>query len=161
MICDNLDVGFKVISACNDCKIYREGEIHKLSDLIPRGHCFELLHSLLPYMVTFEHEGWFKWERVRNRVVVCCPAVKNNVCVEFKKNPEPERPEFVYKVLKVRGSCKFYDFGKVLQIGKKDFSNLCWKLFNIIFPYLRTDHHKINITCGKKSRFELFRIEGL
>ena len=85
MICGNRDIKFKALKACAECDLYSEGKSYRLKDLIPEGHCYELLHSLLPYLLTFENEGWFKWERTRDRVIVCCPAVEANVCVELKK----------------------------------------------------------------------------
>lgn len=161
MICGNRDIGFKMISPCSGCKIYQEGEVHKLSSLIPAGHCFELLHSLLPYMMTFEHGGWFKWERLKNRVVVCCPSAGNNVCVELRKSEGEEGIKFEYRVIDVCGNCKFYEIGKNMEINRKDFNHLCWHLFNNIYPYLRAQHHNINITCGKnkgKGQFKLLKV---
>lgn len=156
MICINHDIGFKVISSCKGCASYKEGEIHKLNDLIPKGHCFELLHSLLPYMYTFKHGGWFKWERNKDRVIVCCPAVENNICVELRKKTESDSISFIYKILNIRGNCEFYNVNKTMEITKNDFGGLCWELFNIIYPYVRMRPSKINIKCTKKGFFELF-----
>ena len=158
MLCGNQDIQFKALKACNNCNLYNSGESYRLQDLIPEGHCYELLHSLLPYLATFENEGWFKWERTRDRVTVCCPAVEANVCVELKKLTSEKPHNFEYQITEVRGSCDYYKTGMTGQIKQDDFRRLCRHLYNIIFPYIKTDHSGVTITCGRdhgNSRFEL------
>jgi len=44
------------------------------------------------------------------------------------------------------------------QIKQDDFSHLCRYFYNVLFPYIKTGHEGVTITCGKdggKSRFEL------
>ena len=158
MICGNRDIQFKALKPCSDCNLYDEGKSYRLKDLIPEGHCYELLHSLMPYLLTFENEGWFKWERTRDKVVVCCPAIDANVCVELKKLTSEKPHSFEYKIMEVRGPCGYYKPGMTWQIKQDDFGHLCRHFYNVLFPYIKTGHEGVTITCGRdggNSRFEL------
>ncbi len=164
MICGNRDIRFKAQKACGNCSLYNEGESYRLRDLIPKGQCYELLHSLLPYLTTFENKGWFKWERTRDRVIVCCPAVEANVCVELRKLTSEKPHNFEYTILEVRGACRYYKPGMTWQINHGDFGSLCRNLYNVVFPYIKTGHEGVTLTCGRdggESRFELTSNESL
>lgn len=158
MICGNRDMGFRVLKGCNGCRAYREGETCQLSELIPRGHCYALLHSLLPYMVTLRHGGWFTWERHKDTVVVCCPSVNNNVCVELRKLQSGDGVDFQYRIMNVRGECPFYKINATVEIRRPAFSRACLNLFNVIYPYLRIKHDGKRISCGIKRDGGVFEL---
>lgn len=158
MICGNRKAGFRVLKGCSGCGIYREGETYRLGEVIPRCHCYELLHSLLPYMITLRHGGWFKWERNRDAVVVGCPAVANNVCAELKKLRNGAEVYFQYRIMSVRGKCPYYEKDATLEIRRPAFSRLCWDLFNLIYPYLGGRHAGKRISCGMKGGAGLFEL---
>lgn len=159
MICGNQDLKFQVSKTCDNCGIYKNNESYRLKDLIPKGHCYELLHSLLPYLKTFEKGGWFKWERTRDKVVVCCPAVEDNVCVELKKiSSKPYR--FQYKIINIKGKCPYYSLGSTQEIREEDFSGLCRSLFNVMFPHIKSENENVSVTCGRdngQSQFKLIK----
>lgn len=160
MICGNRQAGFRVLKECSGCGIYSEGATYRLDEIIPPGHCYELLHSLIPYMTTLGHGGWFKWERHKNTVVVCCPAVDNNVCVELKKLPQGAAPDFQYRIMTVHGKCPYYEKDAILEIRHPAFSRLCWDLFNLIYPYLRVAHAGKRIACGMKGGSGVFELSA-
>ncbi|KMP10631.1 hypothetical protein UZ36_07050 [Candidatus Nitromaritima sp. SCGC AAA799-C22] len=149
--------------ACDSCSLYKENESYQIKDLIPEGHCFELLHSLLPYLKTFERGGWFKWERTRDKVVVCCPAVEDNVCVELKKiSSKPYH--FQYNIMNIKGRCPYYSLGSTKEIREEEFKDLCRSFFNVAFPHIKSDGQVETVTCGRdngKSRFELIKNKSL
>ena len=160
MICGNQDLEFRVSKACDNCGLYKENETYRIKDLIPKGHCYELLHSLLPYLLTFEKGGWFKWERTRDKVVVCCPAVQDNVCVELKKLSSGKPYRFHYKIINIKGKCPYYSLGSTQEIREEDFSGLCRSLFNVVFPHIKSSQLGVTVTCGRdngESRFELIK----
>jgi len=118
---------------------------------------------LLPYLKTFERGGWFKWERTKDKVVVCCPAVEDNVCVELKKiSNKPYR--FQYKIISVKGDCPYYSLGSIQEIREEEFSGLCRNFFNVAFPHIKSKGLRESVTCGRgegESRFELIKGEAL
>lgn len=158
MICANYDARFKVLKGCGACGIYSTGETCILSDLIPPGHCHTLLHSLIPYLKTLEHNGQFTWERHKDTVVVCCPAVDSNVCVELKKIQHGNEVDFQYRIMNVRGKCPFYEKDTTLEIHRPAFRRVCWNLFNVIFPYLRIKHGTKRISCGMQRDNGVFEL---
>lgn len=158
MKCHNKDMCFETVEACASCKLYRKGETYRLSNLIPQGHCYEMLHTLIPYIVSFEHGGWFKWEKDKDTVIVCCPHVDNNACVRIRKMTEGEIINFEYEIIGVKGDCPFYKAGETYRIDRTGFSGLCWKLFNILFPYLKTSLAGKCVTCGEGTEKNIFKI---
>lgn len=163
MICGNQNITFKTLKACDNCPQFKEGNSYHLRDQIPEGHCYELIHSLLPYLTTFEKGGWFKWERTRDRVIVSCPSVKDNVCVELRRLTVEKPHRFEYNILNVKGNCAYYKPGVSRQINTVDFKNLCRDLFNVLFPYIKAENNGIALTCGRskgQSQFALLKNEG-
>ncbi len=158
MLCDNKDLRFTVLESCGKCGKYRKGETHKFSSIIPEGHCYEMLHSLLPYMVTYKNSGWFKWERDKDSVIVCCPSVENNVCVRIKKVINNGEVDFKYEIINVRGECKYYKKGSVLEINSADFDYLCWDLYNTIYVYSDLDFDGMKISCSSVDNNGVFRL---
>lgn len=136
-ICENQNLSFTVIKNDTAHKDFTADRIYNLKDLIPSGHCFMMLHTLYPYMLTFKKGGHFSWERDMNKVIVCCPGVENRCCAQLirRMSADKEIMGLEYKILDIEGLCPFYRKGQVKTVGDSGFGEIGWIIFNTLYLY--------------------------
>lgn len=105
-----------------------------LDKIFPAGLCPTLMNVALPYIITFQKGGYFKWRKDIHTVEAQCPNSSVLVAFEIKRSPTGA-PPLSLVIKKVRGKCpKAHHEGETHHF---DFSKLiCPHLFTRLFPYL-------------------------
>lgn len=105
-----------------------------LDKIFPAGLCPTLMNVAIPYIITFQKGGYFKWRKDIHTVEAQCPNSSVPVAFEIRRDPSGVRPLSLV-IKKVRGTCpKAHHEGETFHF---DFSKLiCPHLFTRLFPYL-------------------------
>jgi uncharacterized repeat protein (TIGR04076 family) len=118
-------------------KIVAQDEAGKevtLDKIFPADLCPTLMHVAIPYIITFQKGGYFKWRKDIHTVEAQCPNSSVLVAFEIKRSPTGATPLSLV-IKKIRGKCpKAHREGETHHF---DFSKLiCPYLFTRLFPYL-------------------------
>ena len=98
---------------------------------MPDGWCLAALHSILPYFLTFIHEGQFGWLSDRNAVIAQCPNPVNTVVMNLKKIEDVDKTAVK---IQESGVCpEGLMIHDVCNLQKLPF---CPKALHAVFPYI-------------------------
>ena len=105
-----------------------------LDKIFPAGLCPTLMNVAIPYIITFQNGGYFKWRKDIHTVEAQCPNSESCVAFEIRRDPSGAKPLSLV-IKQVRGKCpKAHREGEIFHF---DFSKLiCPHLFSRLFPYL-------------------------
>ena len=84
--------------------------------------------------------------------------------MELKQLTSGKPHSFEYRIIEVSGSCEHYKLGMTWQVKQYDFGHLCRHFYSVLFPYIKTGHEGVTITCGRdggNSQFKLISNELL
>lgn len=136
---------FKIVKLGNtDCKIryWTEKEV-TLDKIFLGGICPFIFNIAIPYVITFQNGGYFKWSKNLDTVEAQCPIAMGGVEFEIK-NELIDRGRISLLIKRIRGYCP--NGHKEGQIYHLDFSKIiCIHIFARIFPYLLLLEHKSGI----------------
>jgi uncharacterized repeat protein (TIGR04076 family) len=124
------------------CK-FRKGQRFSLAELIPKDQCVTAVHTSLPYGLTFEQGGWFRWEKDKRMVTALCPCIDTPVALDVKTNGR------VCVHIRTKRGCRKYSDGDNFGIG-------CCNLLLSIYPIAFLDKVCVDASC---SGCELGRIK--
>ncbi|KPK99234.1 MAG: hypothetical protein AMJ95_00375 [Omnitrophica WOR_2 bacterium SM23_72] len=110
------------------------GEEVTLDQIFPVGLCPTLMNVAIPYIITFQKGGYFKWREDIHTVEAQCPNSSDRVAFEIRRDPSGIKPLSLV-IKKVRGMCpKAHREGETYRF---DFSKIvCPHLLLRLFPYL-------------------------
>ncbi len=105
-----------------------------LDKIFPAGLCPTLMNVAIPYIITFQKGGYFKWRKDIHTVEAQCPNSESCVAFEIRRDPSGAKPLSLV-IKQVRGKCpKAHREGETYHF---DFSKIvCPYLFVRLFPYL-------------------------
>jgi len=142
-ICNFTQIRYKIEAIAGLCPYHKEKEIFDFAKSTDGKQCPAFLHLLYPYLFTFKNNGWFKWMREKNKVVITCPGDENKCTAEifYKNNPK----RFFINIIEMSGKCRFYQKDSVYEIPVDKF---CFKLFCSAIQYNSLKlNNNITITC--------------
>ena len=142
-----------------------------LDMILPAGICPNLFAVALPYIITFQHGGYFKWSADMQNVSAQCPDPEGGVAFTIDKK-SGDGKKLSLTITAVQGCCpRMHKMGQAYEL---DFSQLvCPHLFIRLFPYLLLREGEkdggrykdgIVITCpfeAKDMRYVLIKKETL
>lgn len=103
-----------------------------LKDCIPKNVCSFLLHTLVPYYLTYLYGGNFTWSKKIGQVDVQCPNPRGKVITDVVKNKN------IYAVVKSsKNTCPMkYKVGLKIDISRI-FKLLCPLVYDVAFPWMQ------------------------
>lgn len=117
------------IEFIEDCPEFLGGY---LKDSIPDNMCPFLLHTLVPYYVTYFYGGDFTWSKERGHVDVQCPNPKARVVTETVN-----RGSISFVVKSTQGGCPMnYATGIKIDLSGI-FKRLCPLIYDVSFPWIQ------------------------
>lgn len=112
-------------------------------------HCIKMFHGLVPYIISFDRNAWFKWERKHDQVTVCCSNTPNNCSVELKR----EGQDYMITVNEIIQECPCYKMGKTYPIKRALLDRICLSLFLNVYPYLFSKKKdKVTLSCSRPTQ---------
>lgn len=123
----------KILNNGCELKKWRDGEVY-LNSIIPDKLCPFVFNIAVPYILTFQNKGYFKWMKDINTVFAQCPNPMGRVEFEIRRE-SIKLPKISLTIKKVGRDCiNNHIAGETFNF---DFSKLvCIHLFPRIFPYL-------------------------
>lgn len=126
---DKLNIKQYRIEFIEKCPCFRDS---RLKDCIPQEVCPYLLHSLLPYYVTYKYGGDFQWTGKPGHVDVGCPNPYGRVIVCVVKEEE------IFLVVKsLAGTCAMEQKKDMKVNLSLIFESICPLLYDVIFPWIK------------------------
>lgn len=117
-------------------------------ELEKEHHCIKMFHGLIPYIISLDRNAWFKWEKKRDQVTVCCSNTPNNCAVELKK----EGKDYRITVRDIIKECPCYEMGRSYLITRTLLDRICLGLFLNIYPYLFSKKNdKVTLSCARST----------
>lgn len=149
--------------ACS-CADWRAQLPARVDTLLPTGTCSYLFNIAVPYLVTLNHGGYFKWRLDKNDVAAQCPYPAGGV--EFDAvRLDGDVNRLGIRITTVRGHCAAgHQAGQLVDFETS--RHVCPHLFPRLFPHmLEITHGLANhavVACpfpGNASRYRLERCD--
>lgn len=158
-------VSLRVIKPCGGtCPKKGTAVINMEEELHKENHCIKMFHSLIPYIISFEHRAWFKWERYPYQVTVCCSHTPNNcaaklclprACDAKSTVVNARADDYQITISSVVDHCPCYEMGKTYPIRRTLLDKICLSLFLNMYPYYfsREPGRANTVTCAQSNNF--------
>jgi uncharacterized repeat protein (TIGR04076 family) len=126
-------VAVEVLSVSGQCKWRHElGQRFTGNAMTPGGICPYIYHNMVPYRLTLEQGGYFKWRTDRKSVEVLCPNPDGKVNVKLAHDGGGKMS---CRVLSVEGHC-CAGYRKGTDLPLESSPDLCPLAFVSLFPDL-------------------------
>jgi len=120
-----------------------------MSEVLPTGLCPFILNVAMPYVITLQNGGYFKWRKDIHNVEVQCPSIVGRVAFEISREPS-DFSLIELRINKVGGYCPMnHHEGETFRLGNS--SNLCLHLFVRVFPILLRLEHDNGLTAKNEA----------
>ena len=103
-----------------------------LKDIIPENTCPILLHTLVPYYITFSRGGDFTWSENKGHVDVRCPNPKGSVSGDTAREGSVD-----FAVGALGEACPMnYKIGFRIPLSSI-FEKLCPSVYDVAYPWIQ------------------------
>jgi uncharacterized repeat protein (TIGR04076 family) len=104
-----------------------------LEETIPKNVCPFLLHNLVPYYVTYMHEGNFAWTEKSGHVDVQCPNPEGHVITDVIN----ENKNISFLIQSSKNVCPMnYKSGLKVNVSEI-FKAVCPMVYDVAFPWIQ------------------------
>jgi uncharacterized repeat protein (TIGR04076 family) len=154
-----LDSTVEVISVSGKCNwLHSIGQQFSDNTKTAGGICPYLYHNMIPYALTFNKGGYFKWRTDRKSVEILCPNPREKVNTLLSHDGFGKMSCHVLSA--GEGCCAEYKIGTILPIDST--TGLCPLAFAVLFPVLlgcleETDG-EAEVCCPSTQGKVLFRV---
>ncbi len=138
---DNMKIRNYSIKFIEKCPIFSNCNF---KNVIPKNICPILLHTFVPYYITYMKGGNFSWVKKIGHVDIRCPNPEGNVIVDLINNNN--KIDFLV-TSSTNECCLKYKPNQRVDISKI-FNKICPLVFDISFPWIQLGiKNQIKLRC--------------